>query len=119
MDVNHNSITKWRKMYEEEGIESLLKDGRVGGFKPSVVTKEEHKRLKALLNDQNNGIVGYAELLKWVQTELQKEMKYITLVKYVQRHFGTKIKTARKSHVKKDEEAVAAFKKTSVKSAKK
>ncbi len=46
-------------------------------------------------------------------------MKYITLVKYTKRHFGTKIKVARKSHVKKDEEAVATFKKTSVKDAKK
>lgn len=116
LGINHNSITKWRKTYEEEGIEGLLKDGRTGGFKPSVVTKEEHRRLKALLYDQNNGIVGYTELLNWVQRELHKDMKYITLVKYVQRHFGTKIKTARKSHVKKDKQAVEAFKKTSVKS---
>src|SRR5699024_7546613 len=119
LGVNHNSITKWRKMYEEEGLESLLKDGRVGGFRPSVVTKEEHKRLEALLNDRNNGIVGYTELLQWVQKELHKDMKYITLLKYVQRHFGAKIKVARKSHVKKDEQAVEAFKKTSVKSARK
>lgn len=119
LGLNHNSVTKWRKMYEEEGIESLLKDGRTGGFKPSVVTKEEHEKIKAILNDQSNGIVGYAELLKWVQKELHKEMKYITLLKYVQRHFGAKIKTARKSHVKKDEQAVEAFKKTSVKNAKK
>jgi hypothetical protein len=46
-------------------------------------------------------------------------MKYITLVKYAERHFGSKIKVARKSHVKKDEEAVVAFKKTSLKNVRK
>ena len=62
------------------------------------------------LNDPKNGIRGYSELLEWVKEELGKDMKYITLVKYTEFHFGSKIKVARKSHVKKDEEAVASFK---------
>ena len=59
------------------------------------------------------------ELLEWVKTELHKELKYITLVKYAERNFGSKIKVARKSHVKKDLDKVEAFKKTSVKSVRK
>lgn len=114
--INHNSIVKWRNMYLLEGIEVLLKHGRKG-FKPSIVTEEEHKKIKAKLHDPKNGIRGYTELLEWVKTELNKDMKYITLLKYTERHFGTKIKVARKSHVKKDEEAVSTFKKTLVKSA--
>jgi hypothetical protein len=35
------------------------------------------------------------------------------------RHFGTKIKVARKSHVKKDEDMVTSFKKTLVMSVQK
>ena len=66
------------------------------------------------LNDPKNGIRGYTELLEWVKEELGKDMKYITLVKYTERHFGSKIKVTRKSHVKKDEEAVDTFKKSSV-----
>jgi transposase len=119
LGINHNSVVKWRNIYLSQGIEGLLKDGRKGGFKPSTVSQEEHEQIKTLLHDKHNGIVGYTELLNWVNRELKKEMKYITLVKYVQRHFGAKIKTARKSHVKKDPEAVAAFKKTSVKNASK
>lgn len=46
-------------------------------------------------------IRGYTELLEWVNKELHKDMKYITLVKYTERHFGSKIKVARKSHVKR------------------
>ena len=117
--INHNSIVKWRKLYNLSGIEPLLKHGRVGGFKQSVVSKEEHKKIAMKLNDPKNGIRGYTELLEWVNKELSKDMKYITLVKYTQRHFGSKIKVARKSHVKKDEETVATFKKTSVKNARK
>lgn len=112
LGINHNSIVKWRNLYISGGIEALLKDGRKGGYKPSVVSKQEHHKLKILLNDKHNQIVGYTELLNWVNKELKKEMKYITLVKYVERHFGAKIKVARKSNVKKDMEAVAAFKKT-------
>ena len=113
--INHNSIVKWRKLYTVSGIEPLLKHGRVGGFKKSVVSKEEHNKIAMKLNDPKNGIRGYTELLEWVNKELSKDMKYITLVKYAERHFGSKIKVARKSHVKKDQEAVATFKKTSLK----
>lgn len=115
--INHNSIVTWRRLYNSEGIAPLLKDGRIGGFKPSVVTAEEHKKIEKKLQNPKNNIRGYVELLEWVKDELTKDMKYITLVKYTQRHFGSKIKVARKSHVKKDEEAVATFKKTLVKNA--
>lgn len=113
-----NSITSWKKLYEQKGISGIISDGRLG-FKPSVISEEEHKKIEKKLKDPKNGIRGYVELLDWVKTELSKDMKYITLLKYAQRHFGSKIKVARKSHVKKDELAVAAFKKTSVKSARK
>ena len=107
--INHNSIVKWRNLYALSGIEPLLKHDRAGGFKKSVISKEEHRKIAAKLNDPNNGI-SYTELLKWVNEELSKDMKYITLVKYTERHFGSKIKVAGKSHVKKDMEAVTAFK---------
>jgi hypothetical protein len=57
--------------------------------------------------------------LDWIEKEFNKQVKYNTLLKYSIKNFGSKVKVARKSHVKKDEEAVSAFKKTSVKSVKK
>ena len=62
---------------------------------------------------------GYVELLDWVESTLKKEIKYNTLLKYTNREFGASVKVARKSHVKKDPEAVFAFKKTSRRSVKK
>jgi transposase len=111
--VNHNSIVKWRKIYNEYGITPLLSHGRIGGFKKSVFSNDDHTKLEKKLNDPKNGIQGYTELLEWVKTDLGKDIKYITLLKYSQRHFGSKIKVARKSHVKKDVIAVSDFKKTS------
>lgn len=117
--INHNSIVKWRLIYNKDGIAPLLTHNRTGGFKKSILSKEAHTKIEKKLKDPKNGIRGYAELLEWVKTELSLDLKYITLLKYTQRHFGAKIKVARKSHVKKDEEAVAAFKKNSVTNAKK
>ena len=116
--VDPNSITAWKKLYEQNGIDGIMLDGRIG-FKASIVSTEEHKKIEAKLKDPQNGIRGYAELLDWVKTELSKDMKYITLLKYAERHFGSKIKVARKSHVKKDDQAVETFKKSLVKNAKK
>lgn len=116
--INHNSIVKWRNAYLQGGIAVLLSHGRKG-FKPSIFSKQEHSAIKEKLSDAKNGIVGYKELQQWVEQELNKPVKYITLLKYTQRHFGAKIKVARKSHIKKDVQAVEAFKKTSVKNARK
>jgi transposase len=118
LSIDPNSVTNWKRLYEQKGIAGIIDDGRIG-FKQSVITKAEHDALEKKLKDPKNGIRGYNELLQWVKTELTKDMKYITLVKYTERHFGTKIKVARKSHAKKDEELVTTFKKTSGKSAKK
>ncbi len=112
LGIDPNSVTNWKRLYEKQGIAGIIGDGRIG-FKPSVITKAEHDALEKKLKDPKNGIRGYKELLQWVKTELSKDIKYITLVKYAERHFGTKLKVARKSHVKKDDELVDTFKKTS------
>jgi transposase len=112
--VNHNSIVKWRKMYVEFGIEKLLEHGRIG-FKKSIIPSDVHAKISEKLNDPQNGLRGYIELQEWVNNEFSLDVKYITILKYAKRHFGTKIKVARKSHIKKNSEAVEDFKKTSLK----
>jgi transposase len=116
--INHNSITKWRNIYLKQGIVAFLSHGRKG-FKKSVIDSVSHKAIEKKLKDPRNGLRGYKELQQWVSNALNLEVEYSTLVKYAIRHFGTKIKVARKSHVKKDEDSVATFKKTLVVSAEK
>lgn len=114
--VNHNSVQTWRSKYVQGGIEALIRHEK-GDGRPSSITKEEHKKIEKKLQDPKNGLRGYVELLTWVEAEFNKTIKYNTLLKYSIRNFGSKIKVARKGHVKKDEEAVGTFKKTLVKSA--
>jgi transposase len=116
--VDPNSIQKWRTIYVNDGIKGIVSHGRIG-FKPSLITKEEHKKIEHKLNQPKNALRGYKELMQWIKDEFGKEIKYTTVVEYSKRHFGSKIKVARKSHILKDEAAMAAFKKTSAKSSKK
>lgn len=108
------SIHNWRTAYKAGGMEALLSNGRKGrSGKPSVFTEEEHKKIERKLKDPKNGLQGYIELQQWIEQEFQKKVRYNTLLKYARRHFGAKVKVARKSHVKKDDNAVYTFKKTS------
>ena len=104
------SINNWRKAYREGGLSQLLSHKKTG-FKPSVFTEVEKTELGILANNPKNDIVGYVELKRWVKEKFEKDVKYITLVKFMQHNFKTKIKVARKSHVKKDIKAVETFKK--------
>jgi transposase len=116
--VDPNSVQRWRTLYFEKGIDGILKHNKTG-FRPSVFTKDEHALIEKKLKDPKNGLRGYVELLNWIESEFKKQIKYNTLLKYSIRNFGSKVKVARKSHIKKDEEAVSTFKKTLAKSAKK
>jgi transposase len=116
--VNHNSVQTWRRLYEQGGIEAVLSYEKREG-RPSSFTREEHEKMEMKLKDPKNGLRGYVELVDWAEQEFKKTFKYNTVLKYSMRHFGSKIKVARKSHVKKDDDAVSTFKKTSVKAASK
>ena len=113
--VDPNSITNWRILYEKGGIDSLASHGKKG-FKPSVFTTDEHVAIAAKLNDAKNGLRGYVELQTWIENEFKKEVKYNTILKYCIKNFGSSVKVARKSHIKKDEAAVDIFKKNLVRS---
>ncbi len=116
--VNQNSIQKWRKRYQLGGIKDLLADGRIG-FKPSVISKEAHEQIRVRLHNPEGAFTSFKDLQYWVDAQFKKGINYNSLRHYVKRHFGAKLKVARKSHVKKDKEAGHLFKKTSLKFVKK
>lgn len=118
LGVNHNSIQTWRSLYEQGGIEALCTVQKKSP-KPSILNTKEHLATEIKLKDPKNGLRGYVELKQWIAQEFNKDIKYNTLLKYCIRHFGSKVKVARKSHVRKNEQVVDAFKKTSVVSVKK
>lgn len=113
LGVSDQSIQTWRTSYKTGGLALLLSHKKKGACgKPSIFSVQEHERLEQKLKDPGNGLSGYVELQAWIAQEFGKEVKYNTVLKYARRHFGTRVKVARKSHVKKDEQAVEDFKKT-------
>ena len=116
--VDPNSVQTWRTLYIDGGLKKLLSHSNIG-YKPSKINYEQEQVLKEQLNDPHNGIVGFIELLDWLNKTFQTSINYKTFHGFVVRKFDAKIKVARKSHINKDVQAVEASKKTSVKSAKK
>jgi len=116
--VNHNSVQTWRSLYIEGGIKKLMSHSNIG-YKPSKINNKQEQALKEQLNNPHNGMVGFIELLDWFNKTFQTSINYKTFHGFVIRKFNAKIKVARKTHIKKDEKAVEAFKKTSRKSVKK
>lgn len=115
--VNHNSVQTWRTLYIKGGIKLLMSHSNIG-YKPSKITDEQEKVLKEKLNNPLNGMVGFIELLDWFNKTFTTELNYKTFHGFVVRKYKAKIKVARKSHIKKNLQAVETFKKTSNSSAK-
>jgi len=87
-------------------------------YKPSKITDEQELASKEQLNNPLNGMAGFIELLDWFNKHFKTELNYKTFHGFVVRKYKAKIKVARKSHIKKDAQAVETFKKTSSRSAK-
>jgi len=110
--VGHSTLKSWIKQYREFGFESLTTLQSGGNYK-GVISESLHKALEAKVNDSENPLLGYWHAVDWVRDNFGQTIKYQTLRAYLIRHFKTKKKHPRKSHCKKDEQALEVFKKTS------
>ena len=110
--VGHSTLKSWIKQYREFGFESLTTLQSGGNYK-GVISESLHKALEAKVNDSGNPLLGYWHAVDWVRDNFEQTIKYQTLRAYLIRHFKTKKKHPRKSHYKKDEQALEVFKKTS------
>ena len=109
--IHKRTLEHWTKEYTQYGINLFTKDSR-GGSRRTCMSKSSHQQLEQKVNDSENPFLGYKDALLWVKENISEDMKYNTLRTYLIRHFGTKLKMPRKSHYKKDEQAIEAFKKT-------
>ena len=108
--VNHNSVQTWRTAYIQGGLKQLLTHHK-SGFKPSIISHRQEQTLKKHLHKPDNGTVGFVELLRWFNKRFDTQINYKTFHGFVVRKFKAKIKTARKSHVKKDIKEAEMFQK--------
>ncbi len=112
LKVDPNSVQAWKSSYESGGLSALLQDRRSGN-NPALVDAKTHEALHTKLTNPLEAPRSYKELQQWVEEHYLPGINYQTLRGYVQRHFGTKIKVVRKTHIQKDQAAVEVFKKKS------
>lgn len=105
------TIYNWLKLYQSKGLNAYL-DVSSRGKRNEKLTSEEKQALASKLQDPNTDITSYVELLHWINGWSGKEIPYHVLYHYCRTHLNSKLKVARKSHYKKEEQAVEAFKKT-------
>jgi len=109
--ANRDSIRNWKNTYRSEGIKGLLSESR-GRKKPGAIGPEVKLQLKQKLSNPKGGFTSYKQAMDWINTTFGLEMEYHAVNKYLKRNFGTKLKVGRKTHVNKDDNAEALFKKT-------
>jgi len=111
LGIGYSTIKSWYKNYSENGIDAFL-EIKAKGKPKSLIPKEVHEALKQKVNTSENPLLGYWDAVAWIRKEFSLELKYSTVRKYLITNFGTKLKAPRKSHYKKDEQAIEAFFKT-------
>ncbi len=112
LGVNITTLNKWTDKYRDSGLEGML-ELKSGGKRRETVPASIHKEIEYRLNDSTTPLQGYNDAVSWIKQEFGYELKYHTVRAFMIRNFGTKLKTPRKSHYKKDEVAFVTFKKTS------
>jgi len=108
--ASERTIARWIKVYTSEGIEALVKETR-GGDRKSGFSQDDLGKIRQRLSEPGNTFTTYIQAKDWINAEFGTNKSYSALNQFLKRQFGTKLKVGRKSHVKKDEAAVAVFKK--------
>ena len=115
--ANHLSVhirtqERWLVKYRLYGLDYLLADSSKIR-KSKIITQEIHEGLEVKVNSSDAPFLGYWDAQQWVNDQYNVQIKYHWLRQYLIKHFKTKLKSPRKSHYKKDQQAVNAFLKTS------
>jgi len=111
LGISLRTLERWISGYMLGGLEALLlpiKRNR----KPYLIPDEVSIALGQRVKDRDLGFRSYVEAQHWIASEFGIEFKYNTIREHLIRNYKTKIKSPRKSHVKKDDKAVEAFLKT-------
>lgn len=109
--AHRDSIIAWKKRYAAAGIEGLLCDDRGGDFRSGVSAADKQK-IKEKLSDPKDAFTSFGLAQAWINKKFGTDKKYHAVNMYLKRNFGASLNVGRKSHVKKDEAAVAVFKKS-------
>lgn len=111
LGYNIRTMEVWLAKYKKGGMENMLIPVTLKR-KSRIFTKEMHNSLESIVTDSDKGFRSYKEAEQWINEEFKVSIGYHSVRWYLIRHFGTKLKSPRKSHVNKDKDAAASFLKT-------
>ncbi|MDA3904695.1 MAG: winged helix-turn-helix domain-containing protein [Bacteroidales bacterium] len=111
LGVHIRTQERWITKYKSRGILFMLQD-EPKNTSSKIITQEIHQGLEARVQSSESPFLGYWDAQDWVNQQYGVYIKYHWLRKYLIQHFKTKLKSPRKSHYKKDEQAIEAFLKT-------
>ena len=109
--ISPRTLERWINKYNDGGFEELLCFERTTKVS-SQITPEIHQAIKDKVSNSEDCFSSYKEALDWLNSTYNLQMKYGWFREYLKKHFKTKLKVPRKSHVKKNEQEVISFKKT-------
>ena len=104
------TIRHWLNDYIKNGFSGFL-EVKSGGNNTRTISDEMILSIDKKITDVKTTITSYVELKLILEQELSQEIQYGALYSYCRRKYKSKLKVARKSHYKKDENAEAFFKK--------
>lgn len=111
LGYHKRTMERWLSKYITGGVAGMLIPD-VLIRESQIVTPEIHESLSKRVYDPENGFSSYVEAHRWVIEKFKVEISYHWLRTYMIKSFKTKIKQPRKSHIKKDDQAVETFLKT-------
>ena len=109
--ANRNSILNWKNIYRSQGLAGSLNEA-LGGKRHGALDEQQKAKLQEKLSNPKGGFTSYKQATEWINATFGVEMNYHAVNMYLKRNFGTKLKVGRKTHINKDENAAALFKKT-------
>jgi len=105
------TIERWLSNYHSLGLQGIFySESR--NSSPSSIPSEVQLGLAQQVDNPEKGFASYVQAQQWVSDTYSIELKYNTVRQHLIKYHKTKIKTPRKSHVKKDEQAIEVFLKT-------
>jgi transposase len=110
--VTRKTVYNWFTVYKQHGLEKLC-EVHQGGNNTPLLSEYTIQKIAKLLNDSNSTITSYVELLS-ILKQTQPNLNYAAVYQHCRTKHKSKLKVARKSHHKKDDKAVDAFKKTTL-----
>lgn len=111
MGIVRRTLEMWLSKYRQEGIEGMLVSG-TRTRKSKCIPSDVEIELGKIVQNPKQGFSSYVEAQRWLASEHNLDIKYNTVREHLIRHYKTKIKSPRKSHIKKNDQAGDAFLKT-------